>query len=747
MSTDQQTYQRASATSLLGLGVQFAVAVVLLLMYFWSGHPATLAATYHAAGGLLLWFCLWLIFQQHKLERAEALEAERLGQLHGEESSIFETTVDDLSVARRRLAALYRWVLPATGLLTSGYLLGVGIWLFRAHQEVLGQAAGVNKPGLALAISAGLALVGFLISRYIAGMAQHEPWQLLRGGASYLMGVVLVNAVLVVAFALDYMDLRQTLNYMGVIVPAAMAAIGAEMAMNLVLGIYRPRKPGEVPRPAFDSRLLSLLTTPESIAKTINEAINYQFGFEITRSWFWQLLSRVFGGLVIFGLVVLLAVSCLVVVDAGERALVIRSGKKPRSVLDPGLHWKAPWPISTVRRYELSRTRRVSIGSAATTDGPLLWAETKAKQKRPLLVGQPEARLAKVRGGSGEGVSKAEFSAAPPVSLAYAKIDVLYHLRDGGVLQYASSAENPRALVRAVGERVVSRRLVQASFDQWTGSMRSDAEAEMRKSIARACKRFGVKIQAVIFSRIRPPGEVATAFEKVNAARQKKRRAIQQAKREAIRIVAETVGSRKKAQAILSQRKRLEWMTAARENDRSAAKVEQRIAELKKDLRGWRKALEGLAADSAKAEELKQKIAEAERKKRKQKWALKAKKDATAVQRQRKRLDDMLLEAGGRAAKQIAKARGDRWRSVNERAAQAARFKAQLAAYRKLPRVFKWQKYLDVLERTMQWPRKFLIVGDHGDLTIRGDFTETSGAFGNLDFLSAQRKKRNTTNR
>ena len=127
-----------------------------------------------------------------------------------------------------------------------------------------------------------------------------------------------------------------------------MLLIAAEIVLNFVLNLYRPRRPGETPRPAFDSRILSLFAAPDSIVRSINEAVNYQFGFDITSSWGYQLLLRSFAWLLAFGLVVLIALSSVVVVEPGQQAVRLRGGRIVGSVYEGSTMFKLPWPLETV---------------------------------------------------------------------------------------------------------------------------------------------------------------------------------------------------------------------------------------------------------------------------------------------------------------------------------------------------------------------------------------------------------------
>ena len=52
---------------------------------------------------------------------------------------------------------------------------------------------------------------------------------------------------------------------------------------------------------------LQSIAEPGRIGSSIADALNYQFGFEVSKTWFYQLLSRacvpliIFGGLAAFG--------------------------------------------------------------------------------------------------------------------------------------------------------------------------------------------------------------------------------------------------------------------------------------------------------------------------------------------------------------------------------------------------------------------------------------------------------------
>jgi len=728
MRQDQKTFQRGVTTALLGGAVQLLIAFALLIIGLWIGGAALAAAAWHAFGGIGVWLVLALVYQQHRLVRIEAAEAEQLSRAHGADSSIFETSADELSRARARLERFQKWGLPIASLVTAGYLIGVGAWLLlsnlplleaaplgaealrltRRQGEVLGPGAMAHKGPVAFILLA-LAFLGFVVSRYLAGMARIDAWALLRGGAGYLMGTTLIAAAVAVGYALLYGTVGWLLKALALAVPAAMVVLGAEVLLNLVLTAYRPRRPGEMPKAAFDSRLLSLLTTPESIARTINEAINYQFGFEITRSWFWQLLSRAAGYLVLLGVIVLLAASSIVVVKPHQQAIVTRFGQvvpaDPETgewAHGPGLLVKWPWPIETVERYGVSVVRRIGLAGAQTglkEAVPILWTN-EHYQGDPvhLIVAQrsdvPEAGSYQPLGETAPLVPPAKRPAAeatedeagaPAVSLVNAEVFVDYRIDD--LRQYVTAAADmagaegddafrgPDALLRDLAERALSRYLYRRDIDGWLGIGRGEAGRGLQRIIQDEADRreLGLRIVAVSIASIHPPQAVADAFLLPIEAEQERLATIERSRQQAIRTLVEAVGTREQAERIRQQ--------IAVKNQMEAANA-----------------------------------------------------DAAAQREQRARIEALVLASGGEAAGIIADARADRWKTENRERGRVALFNERRRAFHAAPDYYKLQAYLDALESGLAQARKFVLLADRDETTLRFDFKDIETGLGQLDF-------------
>src|SRR5262249_26459018 len=154
---------------------------------------------------------------------------------------------------------------------------------------------------------------------------------------------------------------------------------------------------------AFDSKALSLLSTPDSIVRSLNEAVNYQFGFDVTSSWGYQLLLRSFASLFVLGVVVLILLSTLVGVDPHQQAFGLRGGEIVRDqYYQSGSMGKWPWPIETAEVYDVPRIRSLHLTAEVVQDREFpverrinLWSGSEAPRTDvpidPFIVGSPTA--------------------------------------------------------------------------------------------------------------------------------------------------------------------------------------------------------------------------------------------------------------------------------------------------------------------------------------------------------------------
>jgi regulator of protease activity HflC (stomatin/prohibitin superfamily) len=456
------------------------------------------------------------------------------------------------------------------------------------------------------------------------------------------------------------------LAYLTYVIPAIMLLQGVEVLLTFLLNAYRPRRPGEIPRPAFDSRVLGLLTSPKSLAKALSDAINYQFGFEVSRSWFYQLLGKAITPLVLFALIVLFLISSIVMVQPHQKAIALRMGSIVRDgageplILEPGPHLVLPWPFGSAEVYDVGRVLQVSVGSAQQGIDPkaaILWTTPHAAggpgAKEEYMVTAPTA-LPDDRAG----IEAEDTGRTPGSALIGLQLVVQYRIRQDkpGFIEYVRQSENPGRVLSRLAERSLSHYLVTQDTDTLLGQGRIAAGEILKKEIQTAADqhKLGLEVVYVAMAGVHPPSDsdVAKAFHQQIAVTQEVQGLIEDARREEIQTLTTVAGSPAQAQAISSAISRL---TAARDQ----------LSALERD---------PSAATPAQLEERRQGLRKLEAE-----------------------VEDQLARASGRAATVIFEARSARWKRTLTDQARAQSFLAELAAYQNAPSYYRAKRYLDVL--------------------------------------------------
>jgi membrane protease subunit HflK len=547
---DDRTFRRGRSAAVAGLVIQAALALVVGLTGVWAGSPAIHAATWHVLGGVVIWIVLALIYQQHEAERAEALAAEKLNAAGGASAAIFDGIADELLVARNRLARLYAYGLPLVGFLLAAYLVGTGGSLLYAA-VTRGAAAPPLAPGCQpvglLFVTGACAFVAFVAARWTSGYTRVDSWRLLRGGASYLMSCFVILALVCAGAVVAAVFADTTLlEWLAPAVPAAMVGVGVEILLTSLLAAYRPRRPGEITRPAFDSRVLGLLTAPESLGQVIGDLVNYQFGVEISKSWFYELLGRAVTPLTLLGGAVLAGLSCLVIVGPDEQGVVLRCGAMRDGVLGPGIHLKLPWPVETATVLAVGRVHEVLVSSDLTgrnrTNDPLLW--TSADDTAAAL-GQEHYVTAPGAGGeSGRGTGG---------GMAMVASDVVVQYRVADLRSFLVGPPRFTSVIRSAAQREIGAFFAGHDIDSLLGLDRSAAGVDLAAGLQRRLDRLGVGVEivGVSITSLHPPiGKVSRAFHGQIGAVQERETLIQSARTDAVVMLAKVAGSAAKAREI-----------------------------------------------------------------------------------------------------------------------------------------------------------------------------------------------------
>ena len=282
--------KRAEYVAVASLIVSVVFFGITFLVGRWSGFLAVSAMGWFSLGAALIWFVLLIQFHQRSLAEQEKLDTAQLTK-DKKSATIFEDKGERailFAVAQHRLQILEKWFLPIFSVLIAVYQVVIGLYLLRAFNAPLEIEP---KQPLVCAVSlVAIAFVSFLMSRYATGMSAQQQWKPLRAGGSFMLGVAVLSFLLAVALALDHFNIAVVLSIIGWLIPGILIVLSAETFLNIILDIYRPRVKGQYSRAAFDSRILGIINEPGGIVRKASDAVDYQFGFEVSQTWFYKLL-------------------------------------------------------------------------------------------------------------------------------------------------------------------------------------------------------------------------------------------------------------------------------------------------------------------------------------------------------------------------------------------------------------------------------------------------------------------------
>jgi regulator of protease activity HflC (stomatin/prohibitin superfamily) len=481
--------------------------------------------------GVLVCAVSWFQTRLEDNERLEKLEFDELLKSRSG-SALFEGRDAESFPAQRAREQFERFVVPGV---TAVLFLAqaAGAWLLWRWISGNTTAFEIWRPVVGLALFALFFLVLFILGRFSAAIARLEGQRLLRPAASWL----LLNAYLCLVAALGLVGIwagfPKTDFHIARVLAGLLGLMALETLLSLLLEIYRPRLKGKVARPLYESRLAGLLGQPEGLITTAAQALDYQFGFKVSETWFFHLLQRHLLTLLAAQAAVLLLSTCVVFIEPGEQGILERFGKpvEGRAVLHPGAHLTLPWPVDKVFRYRTEQVQTLDVGF--TPDDrieqvrTILWSVSHAKEDNFLVANRETATV-----DSGDQPAARR---APPVSLLTVSIPVQYQITN--VLAWAYHHQDPTNLLQDLATREVVRYLVSVDLNEIMSLKRLAASEILRRHIQESADALGlgVRIFFVGLQDIHPPVKVAADYERVVGAEQTRRAKILDANADAFR--------------------------------------------------------------------------------------------------------------------------------------------------------------------------------------------------------------------
>lgn len=537
-------------------------ALTAYLGRWWAQSVALQAALFPIAVAQV---CSVMAFWHACLVRRELLEAEDQERLRRQydRNELFSENDQSLKLAAHAHRTFDRWVQPVFTAL-GGALLLLLVW--QAWTGWFGQAAeaaegAVRDPLGAAGLSLFMTVFALLGGSYFNGLSREVGGRFLRPAAAWLLFAAAVFAVGVLVMLTEHFGIAAADRGAAKLVLALVAVLGAELLINDVMELFRPRTPGEEEHPLYESRLLALVTEPGGIARNVAHALDYQFGFEVSETWFYRFLERAVLPCFVLLVTVLYLMDCVVLVDAGERGVRETLGV-PTADVGPGLKLKLPRPLQHVRKANVDQVRVLRIGfdkmaDPATAPPPdpmeeerrgdpeartIVWNLKHYHNETPFLVAAAEQAERSVA------ALQTAVPGAPsvPVNMLTCNLLVHYTVNPAEIRQYLYNYRNPGTVVKDTAYRELVTFLVSQDLVQLLGTGRQQAQVDLEQRIRAAVDALepstGILVQHVSLMGIHPPVDVADSFQAVVGAGESAKTTVLTAEKTAVQMRNESRG-------------------------------------------------------------------------------------------------------------------------------------------------------------------------------------------------------------
>ncbi|HIE43885.1 MAG TPA: hypothetical protein EYP78_03700, partial [Candidatus Omnitrophica bacterium] len=516
---DKDRFKRGFQIALGALVFQIFLTLVFYLLYIRVKTPLLLSEAFHAGIGVPIFSLLFLIFHQRY---RETLEKEEVEELTKREGRIFKGEEDALLVSRLRLQQTEKWLIPGMSLVLSALLIFIP---FKVLSYFRGKLLIYQPNPMISLLLIGLTFLIFLFSRYLLGMSKEKLWKDLRIIGAYLGVNALFSFLVAISMALRGFGLPKVEWFIFYLLNLLLILIGIEYFLNIIISFYRPIEAPK--RLIFDSRIFYLLSTPEEVIPSFSEIVDYQFGFRITQTWFYQFLKRRIIPLILLQAFLLYFLTSIVIVKPYERAFIeflgrpigwdlsTPGGVQQRHggrVFGPGLHFKFPYPIGKVRVFDVERVKSLLVGVRGEEGERIIWTEKHYEEEFNWIIASKET------------VTPSSVSTTVPVSFLAGAIWVYYQIDPEQLFDYAYKHSDAAGFLESLVYNQFTKMVMSVDLFEIMNVKRLALTEILKKKIQEEVDkhRLGVKIISVSMGGIHPPLEVASSFEKVVGALEKK---------------------------------------------------------------------------------------------------------------------------------------------------------------------------------------------------------------------------------
>ncbi|HMP90254.1 MAG TPA: protease modulator HflK [Kiritimatiellia bacterium] len=390
-------------------------------------------------------------------------------------------------------------------------------WSWRLYQTLPWEFSDPSNLTLAASLLGVLAFVLFLTSRFMLGLSRHQDGRLLRG-PGILTGLACWGALLgLVGAGAEHAGIEIADEWVARIILSGVALLGLENLINSLLALYSHQR--ATLNTSYESRLGALAVDPGVLTKSMTEAMDFQFGFSFSQTWFFIIIRKAIIPLLVVQALLLYAMSAVVFLAPHEVGILERFGKpvSRSETLGSGLHVKWPWPFESIQKIPAGRVHLLLIGFQPHTDGQhpavISWTVPHYEREDVFLVASRNAGSVETGLDGQSGV---------PVSMVTVNVPVEYRITNA--IAYRYNFADPGQAIRQMAYQTITREFARRDLDELFAGERIHIGNRMRAELQRLADEahLGISVEFFGVQSLHPPVQVATAYQSVVGALEEK---------------------------------------------------------------------------------------------------------------------------------------------------------------------------------------------------------------------------------
>jgi len=382
----------------------------------------------------------------------------------------------------------------------------IGLLMFFVSVLLIWKTVTERAPVIENSLVSGLIFIIFAVASYIVYRFETSVGQKVNSVGLIADGMHsradMVNSLLI-GFSLVIYRMGVNIDTpVALIIALLILSFSIETMVNAVMA-YKRKEAEYVFRYKTTTIVLSFFEK-----RTWNRILKYSeenFGPKIISSALLVKVCKCFCTVVILILGLICASKCVYTIGPSQEGIIERFGKPMnyKKALQPGIHFKFPWPVDKVIRINSKSIRTKSIGNITDKSSfALLW--TKKHGTETAFI-------------SGDN------------NFFYPYLVIHYRIKD--VFKYRYNHIDPEILLDSAASRVISNIFSKKAFYEIVTSYRKQFELDTARVVQNKLDTLnsGLEIINVNMKDVHPPIFISSSFEEVIAAYQKKEELINKA--------------------------------------------------------------------------------------------------------------------------------------------------------------------------------------------------------------------------